>query len=54
MYTVNMAGCKPSYYDSLEDAIKTYNYIWLRITRNVTIRRVTYNRLLKDIYLGRC
>lgn len=50
MYKVNMQGCKPSYYNTQEKALKTYNYIWFMVTHNVSIQRVTYKRLLKDMY----
>lgn len=53
MYTVNMQGCKPSYYNNYQDALKTYNYIWFKVTHNVSIRKISVNTLNKNIYLGR-
>lgn len=47
MYMLSMRGCKPSYYDTEEEARKSYITL-CRYYSGVSLRRISYNRFLKD------
>lgn len=49
-YVVNMQGLKPTYYTAWDytKALKVYNYLHCFVTPHVSLRRVPWQKVIKD------
>ena len=48
MYVLSMRGCKPTYYDECDVALKKYLYM-RKYFSGVSLTKISYNRFVKDV-----